>query len=67
MAGAEEAEPIRVRRTADPLVLHLLFGYDHQQGGAAMGPGAFAVRVPRFYPHSVRLVGLFFGCRTAVT
>lgn len=63
MAGAEgEAEPIRVRRTADPLKLQVLFGYDdapqqqpQPQGAAALGPRVFAMRVPRFYPHSVRV------------
>jgi hypothetical protein len=62
-----EDEPIRVRRTADPLVLHVWFGFGGGGGGGgggagavvALGPPAFAVRVPRFYPHSVRVMCLY--------
>ena len=63
-------EPIRVKRTADPLVLQVWFGCEAEGGGGdaaaaaaacaggapPRGPRAFVVRVPRFYPHSVRAV-----------
>lgn len=59
-----EEEPIRVRKTVDPLVLHVWFGATGAGAavmgpvGAPGGPPGYAVRVPRFYPHSVRV----FAC-----